>query len=166
MKKLLLLACVSVIAFSTVRAQEESLSAGSLMFQTSITGLEVQFTDDFNLSLVVRGGYFIADKLPILAGVGLQHVKDFATTLGLQAGIGYFITNGLYLNALGTLNYISLEGYMMSGNVSVFGIIGELGYALFLNKHIAIDPKLVLEVPFKEGYKTSLGLGCGFTIFF
>ena len=162
MKKLLLLACVSLIAFSTVRAQEESLSAGSLMFQTTVTGLSAEFIDNFSIAMNVRGGYFVADRLPILAGVGVAYAKDKGTAFGVQAGLGYYIFDGLYLNALGSLEYFKPEE---GDGTEVFGVIGELGYAIFLNRHIAVDPKLILAVPFKDGYKTTLGLGVGFTIF-
>jgi len=161
MKKILLLACVSVIAFSSVRAQE-SLSAGNLMFQTNVTDLSVSFIDDFSIGLSVRGGYFVADKLPVLAGIGVGYA-DPVTAFSLQLGLGYYLYEGLYLNALGSLQYVDVDGY---GDSTQFGLIGELGYAIFLSDRIAIDPKLILNVPFKDGLKTSLGLGCGFTIFF
>jgi hypothetical protein len=161
MKKILLLACVSVIAFSSVSAQE-SLSAGKLMFQTNVTDLNVTFVDDFSIALGVRGGYFVADKLPILAEIGVGYA-DPITAFNAKLGLGYYFYDGLYLNALGSLRYLSIED---GDSDTLFGLTGELGYAIFLNDHIAIDPKLYLDVPFKDGLKATFGLGCGFTIFF
>jgi len=165
MKKILLLACVSVIAFSSVSAQE-SLSAGKLMFQTNVTDLNVTFIDDFSIAMSVRGGYFVADKLPILVGLGVGYA-DPTTVFAAQLGLGYYFYDGLYLNALGSLSYSSTD-YEGIGSVSntIFGITAELGYAIFLTDRIAIDPKLILDVPFKDGLKATFGLGCGFTIFF
>jgi hypothetical protein len=160
MKKILLLACVSLIAFSTVRAQE-SLSAGKLMFQTNVTDLNATFVDNFSIELSVRGGYFVADRLPILVGIGVGYA-DPTTIFGAALGLGYYLYDGLYLNALGNMVYASANG----NSDTIFGVTGELGYAIFLSDRIAIDPKLILGVPFKEGHKVTLGLGIGFTIFF
>lgn len=134
---------------------------GTTFVNTSLTGLSMQFNNDFKLGVEAKVGYFFADDWALTASAGLNYGKSTLNTLSAGAGIRYYIEqNGLFLGA--GLNYLHQDS---NYNDILPGV--ELGYCFFLNKSVSIEPSLYYNVSIKDSKNYSeCGLKVGFSYYF
>lgn len=158
MKKLALVA-VALLASVAAHAQFES---GKKYCGASVTGLNLSYngTDELNLGVQAKGGYFIADDWMLLGQAeyrhsGLEGVDD-VFSVGAQ-GRFYIEQNGLYLGAGAKLVHTGSYNDLMPGV--------EIGYAFFLGRQVTIEPAVYYDQSFKNhadhstvGFKVGIGV--------
>lgn len=157
MKKLLFL-LLFVLSAGMAHAQFEE---GKTFINTSLTGLNMQFNNDFKLGVEARAGYFFADDWAFTANAGIDYSQSKLNSLFGGAGIRYYIEqNGLFLGA-GAKYLHQNSNY----NDIMPGV--ELGYCFFLNKDITIEPVLYYDISTKDSRNLSqCGLRIGFSYYF
>lgn len=157
MKKVLFL-FLFVLTAGVAHAQFEE---GTAFVNTSLTGLNMQFNNDFKLGVEAKAGYFFTDDWAVTGSAGLDYGQSKLNSLFGGVGVRYYIEqNGLFLGA--GLKYLHQDsGY----NDFLPGV--ELGYCFFLNQSIAIEPALYYNISVKDSQKYSeCGLKVGFSYFF
>lgn len=158
MKKLLpafaLLCCMT---FNS-NAQIESgtiLAGGGLTFNHYIN----KQTDQSSTSFVIspQFGFAIAEDFVLGAWFSFQTVSDF-NSWSVAPFVRYYMSN-FFVQA----GY----GYNQSGEVGRSVIDAELGYAIFLNDNIALEPALYYNQYFNNGLNgADLGAKIGFQLYF
>lgn len=128
---------------------------------TSLTGLNMQFNNDFKFGVEAKAGYFFADDWALTAAAGIDYGKSRLNSLSGAAGIRYYIEqNGLFLGA--GLKYVHQDS---NYNDILPGV--ELGYCFFLNKSVTIEPSLYYNISIKDsGDYSECGLKVGFSYYF
>lgn len=157
MKKIAI-AALALVVSTTAHAQFES---GKQYIGASMTGLNLSYngSQDLNLGIQAKTGYFVEDDWMLLGQVeynhsGLEGVKDYFS-VGAQARY-YIEQNGLYLG--GGVKLAHSGGY----NDFMPGV--EVGYAFFLGKSVTLEPAIYYDQSFKKhvDYSTvGLKLGIG-----
>lgn len=160
MKKLVMLLVVLSAAISGYAQFEH----GKYYIGASFSGLNLSYngSEDLNLGLEAKGGYFVADNWMLTAQAGFEHSGDDDVPDRASVGVGgryYIIQNGLYMGVNAKLIHAS-HNY----NDLMPGI--ELGYAFFLNKTITIEPAIYYDQSFRNhsDYST-FGLRIGIGIY-
>lgn len=157
MKKVLFL-LLFVLTAGVAHAQFEQ---GTKFVNTSLTGLNMQFNNDFKLGVEAKGGMFFADDWAFTLGAGIDYGSSKLNSIYGGAGIRYYIEqNGLFLGA--GVKYVHQDS---NYNDILPGV--ELGYCFFLNKDISIEPSLYYDISVKDSKNYSAcGLKVGFTYYF
>lgn len=157
MKKVLFL----LLFVLTAGAAHAQFEMGTKFVNTSLTGLNMQFNNDFKLGVEAKAGYFFADDWALTASAGIDYSKSTLNSLFGGAGIRYYIEqNGLFLGA--GLKYLHQDS-----NYNDFMPGVELGYCFFLNKSVAIEPVLYYDISTKDSRNLSeCGLKIGFSYYF
>ena len=128
----------------------------------SLTGLNLSYngSEDLNLGLQAKAGYFLEDDMMLVAQAeykhsGLEGVKDY-WALGAQ-GRYYIEQNGIYLGAGVKLIHTGSYNDVMPGV--------EVGYAFFVSKQVTIEPAVYYDQSFKNhsdystvGVKVGIGI--------
>lgn len=154
-KKMVLLVAVLMTAL-TASAQFEQ---GKLYANAGFTGLDLNYTSDWNLGVNAKVGYFFDDDWMVLAD-GMWNVREHAPNeFRLGAGLRYYIEqNGIYLGAGARYKHaVSNDDFMPNLNV---------GYAFFLSRTVTVEPELYYDISLKN-FKDNSGLGfrVGFGIY-
>ncbi|MDR0667910.1 MAG: hypothetical protein LBF90_04755 [Prevotellaceae bacterium] len=168
MKKIILVS-VAALLFSTVAVAQSPTAANKLFLNAELSGLSLGFTPEpFELGLSAGGGYFVIDNLAVRALVGLDIIGgqdgfDGATLFAIGAGARYYL-KGFFLEALllGANTAFNDEGE----RTMELGIQGAVGYSVFLNEHIALEPSITFGTGFSEGSQFSMGLNAAFSVYF
>ncbi len=159
MKKLAIMA----VALLTTAAAHAQFESGKKYCGASLTGLNLSYngSQDLNLGVQAKAGYFIADDWMLLGQAeynhsGLDGVKDYFS-VGAQ-GRFYVEQNGLYLGAGVKLAHTGSYNDFMPGV--------EIGYAFFLGKQVTIEPAIYYDQSFKNhaDYST-VGLKVGIGVY-
>lgn len=132
----------------------------------SVSGLDLNYNgmSDLSVGFDCQAGYFVMDNIMILGNVGYKHVGGDDPTpdvISVGAGGRYYIEqNGIFLG-LGVKYKHANHDY----NDVMPGI--ELGYALFLNRTVCLEPCLFYEQSINDHSKYSnVGLRVGLGIYF
>lgn len=159
MKKMIMVA-VAMLATVAAHAQFEK---GKVYCGASLSGLNMSYngSEEFNLGVQGKGGYFVTDNVAALAQFSYDHcgkegLKDYFS-VGAQ-GRYYIIQNGLFLGA--GAKYIHTGDY----NDVMPGV--EVGYAFFVSRTVTIEPSLYYDQSFKDhsNYST-IGLRVGIGVY-
>lgn len=162
-KKVLLLVAVCMISISS-NAQFEQ---GKKYISASFSGFDLSYSgsNDLNLGLQAKGGYFFEDNLLLLGSLGYNHqgTDDFTPdriSIGAQ-GRYYIIQNGIYLGLGATYKHGNRNYNDLMPSV-------EIGYAFFINRVMTIEPAVYYEQSITNHTQYSnvgLRLGLGVYLF-
>lgn len=157
MKKLVLILSLafSLNAFSQ---SEKPITKGNIMLSGggAISYMKSQLdyststskSSVFYISLTPGIYYFIIDNLALginttISYNGATNNKSF--TLGVGPKVKYYFNNGLFLNA--ELGYSYLHGISnTSNNAKYFSCKPGIGYAIFLNQKVSLEPGFFYEI--------------------
>ncbi len=159
MKKLLIMA---VALLSTVAAHAQ-FEKGKAYCGASLSGLNMSYSgsQEFNLNVDAKAGYFLADNVMAVGSLGYNHsgaegVSDFFS-VGVQ-GRYYIIQNGLYLGAGAKLATTKDYTDVLPGV--------EVGYAFFVSRTVTIEPAVYYDQSFKNHSQYStVGLRVGVGVY-
>lgn len=120
---------------------------GKVYCGASLSGLNLSYngTEDLNLGLQAKAGFFLEDNWMVLGSLDYQHtgkdeVKDYVS-VGAQ-GRYYIVQNGLYLGAGAKLVHTGSYNDVMPGV--------EVGYSFFVSRTVTIEPALYYDQSFKN----------------
>ncbi len=156
----MIMMAVAMLATLAAHAQFEE---GKVYCGASLSGLNMSYngSEEFNLGVEGKAGYFLADNLMALGQFSYNHlgkegVKDFFA-VGAQ-GRYYIIQNGLFLGAGAKLVHTGDYNDVMPGV--------EVGYAFFVSRTVTIEPSLYYDQSFKNhsDYST-VGLRVGIGVY-
>lgn len=159
MRKLALVA-VALLASVAAHAQFES---GKKYCGASLTGLNLSYngTEDLNLGIQAKAGYFVTDDWMLLGQAEYQHsglegTKDYFS-VGAQ-GRFYIEQNGLYLGAGAKMVHTGSYNDLMPGV--------EIGYAFFVGRQVTIEPAVYYDQSFKNhADHSTVGLKVGIGVY-
>ena len=163
MKKLLLVAVVSLCALVSAKAQ---INQGAILVGASsnfgFTNVSPDGGDSYSkFDLHGKVGYFFIDNLT--GGVKLDYQKiDEASAFGFGVFGRYYLNNVIILGA--SLGTYKLD-YGSSGDASATTLGLEGGYAAFITDNIAVEPTLNIDLYSGDIDQTNFGLNVGFTFY-
>lgn len=157
MKKLIF-SCITLILFSSfIQANEipKALKKGKWMIETNLspyssigtTGFLFNKTENTQVwAIGGETGYFISDRLALKAGIGYSkntldvniEDNDFSIdnkSFSYKIGAKYYIINAIPVQ-------IDFGGIKANQNKQNFVLGGQIGYALFINHNIIIEPQI------------------------
>ena len=156
---------IAVVALGLMMsvAAHAQFESGKKYCGASLTGLNLSYngSEDLNLGLQAKAGYFLEDDMMLVAQAeykhsGLEGVKDY-WALGGQ-GRYYIEQNGIYLGAGVKLIHTGSYNDVMPGL--------EVGYAFFIGKQVTLEPAVYYDQSFKNHSEYStVGLKLGIGIY-
>ena len=152
-----------LVALMMSVAANAQFEKGKAYIGASLTNLDLSYNGlrEGHFGLGGKMGYMVADDLLLTGQVAYEKQKDVPYQLSFGVGGRYYIVqNGLYVGLSG--NYKHSEGYS-----DVLPSV-QLGYALFLNGSVTVEPEIYYEQSFKnhKDYSTvGLRLGIGVYLF-
>jgi hypothetical protein len=164
MKKILL----TLFAATVVFAASAQIGKGTILVGGSsnlnFTSNNEDHGDFSEMSLDVRGGYFVMDNLAVGLRLGYDKYKsnadgasdvDAVTTFGVFGR--YYVQGKIMLGA----------GYAITdyGTPSSSALSIEAGYAIFLNDAVAIEPALNYTSFGSDDQGAAFGLNVGISVF-
>ncbi len=158
-KKLIMLATALLLTLSaSAQFEKDKVYCGA-----SLSGLNLSYngTDELNLGVNGKVGYFIADDILLSGEVGYQTSNNDKIPNRFQIGVGgryYIEQNGIYLGV--NAKYVHASGY----NDVMPGV--EVGYAFFVSHTVTIEPAIYYDQSIKshKDYST-IGLKVGIGIY-
>jgi hypothetical protein len=162
MKKLLLVAVVSLCALVSANAQ---INQGAVLVGGSsnlgFTNVSPDVGDSYSkFQLQGKVGYFFIDNLT--GGVKLDYQKvDEASSLGLGIFGRYYLNNVIILGA--TLGTSKRDSGVADASSTWLGLEG--GYAAFITDAIAIEPTLNIDIFSGDFDETNFGLNVGISLY-
>jgi hypothetical protein len=166
--------CFIGTAFAQLPGQ---LQKGKILIETDATNVGIRFTNGVSLNISGTGGYFIADKLSIVGGIGLNVISTDTggvdlwgeptsstttnTTFDIGAGARYYFL----ANPRGGLFATGMFKVTVGSGDPVFGVNFNGGYAFFINEYISIEPLMMLDLPFSKGTKVNFSIGAGISLY-
>lgn len=170
MKKILFTVMTACLAF----AASAQISQGTILVGASSNLGFTSFNEDagdysqFNFD--VKAGYFVVDNLVFGLSMGLSTLDagDFGKETDTHFGaFGRYYFNGKIFGGIGfNSSKVKIEdssGEEYETKVSVIPI--ELGYAVFLNDAIALEPALNYSIYGDDGDGASFGFSVGLTVY-
>lgn len=164
MKKLFLVASLALMSFMTAQTSTyPALAKDGFTLGVNSTGINFVTAVDSGVkrtNLGVEGGYFVADKLAAVAGVGYTNtsVKSLGTVTDVfnyTVGAKYYLQNVIPLQ-------VDLNGD--DNNNEYVGF--QAGYAFFASPNFSIEPRARYDIAL-DGYNRDVfSLGLGFNYFF
>lgn len=158
MKKVLL----TVFAAFVVFAASAQITKGTILLNGAssfdYTSNNEDAGDFSEFTIGVKGGYFFMDNLAIGATLGYfknSEADDAATAFGL---FGRYYVNGKIILGAG----FQSEKF---GDISTSAIPIEVGYALFLNDAVAIEPTLNYTTFGGDAEGAAFGLNVGISVY-
>lgn len=159
MKKLF--SIVAILMFAMSFAQ---ISAGTSFVgvsSNSLTGVSYASVKDSKVKAFevgVQGGYFVAENLAGIAGLGYSVVKFDGDVI--QEGVSYQVGAKYYINGAipvqADFNGVEDENFIGT----------QLGYAFFPSKNFSIEPNVRYDFALKDTYNNIFSFGVGFNYFF
>ncbi|MDR1553842.1 MAG: hypothetical protein LBS69_10330 [Prevotellaceae bacterium] len=176
MKKLMITLVAAFIACTAFAQVPEQLQKGNILIAADGTSVGIRFTNGVALNINGTGGYFVADKLAIAGGIGLNVASTESvagewgetssstttTTFDIGAGVRYYFL----ANSRGGLFATAMFKVTVGSGDPVFGVNFNGGYAFFINKNISIEPLMIIDLPFSKGADVNFGIGAGFSLYF
>ena len=170
MKKVFLVLLSALMMAGTASAQLP-IQRGNILVNTSGSNVTLGFTDSstsFNLG--VSGGYFLANKLALMGGLGFGYWSSgsgdwsySSSSVVFSAGARYYFVE---------LGKGAFFGHGMLNITKVKDVDADLGlnigagYAIFLNDRVSLDPMFGISFPFKDGAKAAIAIGGGISVYF
>ena len=158
----MLLAFVAVL---TTEAQNHNsrlpFGKGKFYVATCVSGIDLSYSksQEWNLDLMAKGGYFFTDNWMFTGQAGFNYRSEIPNTFDLGAGLRYYIEqNGLYIGA--GADYVHSNSSYDDITPTV-----QLGYAFFLNGSVTIEPELYYNHSLKNTDYSGLGLRIGIGIY-
>lgn len=152
MKKILLLAGITLFGLTSYAQEKESKGLEGAWFATSQVGYQQTKTGDAkstNLTILPIVGYFVSPSVAVAAGVGYINIKS-ETGSATNANTGLIVVEPLirkYYNVAGNLYFFGqLAAPIMSGKekeselkVTQFGLAASGGFDFFVTKHFSVE---------------------------
>jgi hypothetical protein len=167
-KKIVLVAAATMF-FATAAVAQSQTEAKKIFLNAELSGLNANFTPSpFSLGVNAGGGYFVIDNLAVRAQLGVgftakQGNIESQTNINFGVGGRYYLHN-FFLDALFQGANI---GFTDEGKRKLeVGVQGALGYAIFLNDHVAFEPAVTFGKFFIDGSEFNVGLNAAFSIYF
>jgi len=167
MKKIIVLFIFFLISLG-IQAQDQTtkirkgtwLIGGDLSFSTftfqSSSNLSSSSTTN-TLNLNPQAGYFIGNRIAVGLGVNYQ-VNQFAYAFSIQPGVRVYLFKHLFAEGIvGFRRTIFRENDDKS---DAFDWGTSIGYSAFLNKHVALEPRII----YQENHYGLGNVGRGLTI--
>ena len=164
MKKLFLTLVVA-LACVCANAQFEQTKK---FIGASLSGMDMTFSDakDFSANLDLTAGYFVANNFLVKGNLGYGYANEHNR---LNAGLGaryYFQRNGIFVGTGGEINWQENGGERGHG-LTLVNVPVEVGYALFINRHVTIEPSFFNKVCInKISDYSEVGFKIGFGVYF
>lgn len=163
MKKVVL----SVFAVLVVFAASAQIEQGTWLVGASSNAGFTSYNEDAGdyseFSLDVKGGYFVIDNLAVGLNLGYAKVDEAsATKIGIFGR--YYVNGKIFLGAGYNSNTLD-SGVDGADKVTVSEIPLEVGYAVFLNNAIAVEPALGYSIYGGDGEGSAFGLKIGFSLY-
>ena len=159
MKKLFLAFMMLVGVLTFAQTQKGSTFVG--VSSNSVTGVNYSTVKDSGVKtfqMGVQGGYFVANNLAGIAGVGYQVLRANKQTV--YEGVSYQVGGKYYVESKVPVQ-VDFNG------VDKVNFIGtQLGYAFFPSKNFSIEPNARYDFALKNSYEDKFSLGVGFNYFF
>ncbi|MDR1784069.1 MAG: hypothetical protein LBR13_07415 [Dysgonamonadaceae bacterium] len=173
MKKVVLFALAALISAGFASAQRKfeggnfallsQLSGGSGL---NVSNYSVGDYSKLDVNFQVSPMFFVFDKLALKGSLGATGSKYEGSDLDLvyNFGIGarFYIAGGFFAGA-------GVSGTKSDGSDVVGGAEAEVGYSLFVNDKVFIEPSIMLtkqldfkEFEFYDGLRVSFLIGLGF----
>jgi hypothetical protein len=167
MKKVFLFVLVAVFGIVSANAQFEK---GKKTLSGQATGFDFNYSTgendykDLNVDLSIAGSYFVADKLAVVALVGLDTGKfgdnDAVTNFTFGVGARYYFYDALY----GQLAYhgVKLQDEDLLNYANI-----EVGYDYYITDNVFFEPAIYFSKGFSDLDKNStFGLSIGIGVNF
>lgn len=164
MKKVLLTVFAAFVVFAASAQVEKGTWLLSGASNLNFTSNNEDAGDYSEIDLNVKAGYFVMDNLAVGILVGFNKLNlnaDGAESPDATTGIGLFGRYYVNGNILVGANFASLKQGDFSG--SQIGL--EAGYAIFLNKAVAIEPALNYNMFGGDLEGAQFGLNVGISVF-
>lgn len=154
----ILVALIMVAASATAQTEQGKWMVGGSLGVTfgntkaQYDGTKLYETKQFSTQLDPHVGYFVTDGLAVGLGIGLTSStekydsdnKDTQNALLVGPFARYYTPVGLFMEAsvgLGSVNIIEqYEGEKDEYKSGVFGWSVGVGYAIFINEHVSLEP--------------------------
>ncbi len=169
MKKIFVMAFAVLISAGTAMAQLP-INKGNFFVSANISELDLTFGGGTDFTLGAGGGYFLADKLALIGGlsisadsqkIGGETYSD--NSFGLAAGARYFFLE----QTKGGFFADGMLGVNKQKDVdAAFRLALGAGYAYFLNEHVALEPMVMLTLPFSSDYDVTFSIGGAISVYF
>lgn len=156
MKKITLILLLLVTTL-TAHAQFEQ---GKKYIGASLSGIGLSYSTSqkFRMGIDLNAGYFASDCFMVRASVGYDHTRVI-DDVNVGAGVRYYFDQcGVYLGAGAEYDH-----YTKNSNDVMIPL--EVGYAYFVNQHIAIEPSLYYKMSlhsFSDNSTIGVRIGLGF----
>ncbi len=148
------------------RSSETPFLKDKLYMGASLSGLNLTYngTSDLSLGFNLQTGYFLMDNIMVLGNMGYNHIGgDDPSPDVFSIGVGgryYIEQNGIFLGLGAKYKHANHNYNDVMPSV-------EIGYALFLNRTVTLEPAIYYEQSFTSHSKYSnVGLRVGFGIYF
>jgi len=184
MKNLIFL-IVLVCTTAVIQAQNENITkgtwmaGGSISFSNTTQTLGNNSTTNTNFTLEPQAGYFLSSRLAFTLGAGFSTTtiaNGNSTGISIQPGARFYLYKGLFASAQVGFGQVkdTFDPNSTTNTTNFILYEGGLGYSIFLNKHVAIEPALVYRATNfdQNGPNTSftgstrvLNISIGFRIF-
>lgn len=157
-----------VFATTILQAQNENIQKGTWMAGGSITfsnTTQIQGNNSItntNFSLDPQAGYFLSPRFALTLGASLSTSKfpsGTANALVFMPGARMYLYKGLFASAQVGIGHQKVNADANSIAVNLFSYEGGIGYSIFLNKHVAIEPALI----YRSNNFDQIGASNGFT---
>ena len=128
----------------------------------------------FGLYLSPTIAWFVVDYLAVGTSLDLGfniNSGDFSYSLGIGPLVKYYLDAGLFFSAQASINF---DHYPSKTSYTSFSLKPGIGYAIFLNPKVALEPALTYEfnstkykgtMSDSKTRRNSLGIEVGFTVF-
>jgi hypothetical protein len=162
MKKLLLVAVVSLCALVSANAQ---INPGTILIGAGsnfgFSNVSPDGGDSYSVfDLHGKAGYFFIENLA--AGLDLDYQKvDETSEFGFGVFGRYYINNAIIVGA--SLGTYKIDDGASDASATVLGLEG--GYAAFITNAIAVEPTLNIDLFSGDVDATRFGLNIGFTLY-
>ena len=157
MKKTALILMFALVGITSASAQFEK---GKKYVGASVSGFDMSYseTTKFHLGIDAKAGYMVARDWMVLGQLGFDFHNSDTHAFSIGASGRYYIEqNGLFLSA-GAKFVHEWKAY------NDLIITPEVGYCLFLNRNVTLEPSIYFDMSMTEfgdrsrfGIKVSLG---------
>jgi hypothetical protein len=141
MKKILTLICLCIPIYSFSQI-ERPITKGNSIISGGGTFKYSQYSS--NLIFNPGYGYFVVDNLALGLNTTFSYTKVIQKSFiyGIGPFAKYYFNNGLFLKTETFFTKGNFIGYVNSYKTTNFSIIQGIGYSLFLNSKISLEPSL------------------------
>ena len=166
MKKIITTIVAIAFACATTFAETpEQVQKGSILIEADVTDMNLKVTNGVVFSFQGTGGYFIIDRLAGLGSIGLTAQSGW-TEFRFSLGGRYYPFDFWKGSLFGDFSFNLRTGSGGGASQTIFGITTRVGYALFLNRHVSVEPLMYLYIPFKKNVGgVALGFGAAISIY-